>query len=355
MRIRRVLAIVVALAFAITSAPVAAQKKDDKKPPKRSKAEQADVETLVRLVDGVAGGTQPAPTDVAVTWESNHFVKGQDGVTYIPFTLTVDRTTLPKGLVAYYVRVVNKAEAAAAAAAASKDKDAKASDAKAPARQDYPWDNINFIEIPANGKVTRAIQLKSGDYEAFVAIKEKAPEKEQKNAPPAKIGLVRHELKVPDYTANDLATSSIMMASNIEVLNAPLSQDKQEENPYTFGPMKVNLSPDAKFTKTGELNLVFWIYGAGAAAAGKPNVQVEYAFHQKLPEGEKYFNRTQPQVLNAESLPPEFDVAAGHQLPGTLTVPLASFPAGDYRLEIKITDKTSNKTLTQNVSFTVQA
>ena len=352
MRIRRVLAIAVALAFAITSAPVAAQKKDDKKPPKRSKAEQADVETLVRLVDGVAGGTQPAPTDVAIAWESNHYVKGQDGVTYIPFTLTVDRSKLAKGSVAYYVRVVDKAAAAAAAAAS---KDSKDKDAKAPARVEYPWDNINFIEVPDSGKLTRAIQLKPGDYEAFVAVKEKAPEKEQKNAPPAKIGLVRHDLKVPDFTANDLATSSIMMASNIEVLNAPLSQDKQEENPYTFGPMKVNLSPDAKFAKTGELNLVFWIYGAGAAAAGKPNVQVDYAFHQKLPEGEKYFNRTQPQVLNAESLPPEFDVAAGHQLPGTLTVPLASFPAGDYRLEIKITDKTSNKTLTQNVSFTVQA
>ena len=348
MRIRRVLAIAVALAFAITSAPVAAQKKDDKKPPKRSKAEQADVETLVKLVDGVAGGTQPAPTDVAITWESNHYVKGQEGVTYIPFTLTVDRAKLAKSNIAYYVRVVNKADAAAAPAA-SKEKDAKP--AAAPV---YAWDNINFIDVPANGKLTRAIQLKPGDYEAFVAIKEKAPEKEQKNAPPAKMGLARHDLKVPDFGSNDLSTSSIMMASGIEVLNAPLSQDKQEENPYTFGPMKVNLSPDAKFAKTGELNLVFWIYGAGAAAAGKPNVQVEYAFHQKLPEGEKYFNRTQPQVLNAESLPPEFDVAAGHQLPGTLTVPLASFPAGDYRLEIKITDRTSNKTLTQNVTFAVQ-
>jgi hypothetical protein len=344
MRIRRVLAIVVALAFAITSAPVAAQKKEEKKPPKRSKAEQADVEMLVKLVDGVAGGTQPAPTDVAITWESNHYVKGQEGVTYIPFTLNVDRAKLAKSNVAYYVRIVNKGESAAP----TKDKDGKI------VVPNYPWDNINFIEVPSNGKLTRAIQLKPGEYEAFVAVKEKAPEKEQKNAPPAKVGLVRHELKVPDFTANELSTSSIMMASGIEVLNAPLSQDKQEENPYTFGPMKVVLSPDSKFTKTGELNLVFWIYGAGAAAAGKPNVQVEYAFHQKLPEGEKYFNRTQPQVLNAESLPPEFDVAAGHQLPGTLTVPLASFPTGDYRLEIKITDRTSNKTLTQNVTFAVQ-
>ncbi len=352
MRIRRVLALAVALAVATTFTPVAAQKKDDKKPPKRSKAEQADVETLVRLVDGVSGGTQPAPTDVAFTWDSNHFVKGQEGLTYIPFTLSIDRSKLGKGDVAYYVRVVAKADAAVAAAG-KEAKDSK--DAKAPARPNFPWDNINFIELPASGKVTRAIALKAGEYEAFVAVKEKAPEKEQKNAPPAKVALLRHDLKVPDFTANDLATSSIMMASNIEVLNTPLAQDKQEENPYTFGPMKIVLSPDARFAKAGELNLVFWIYGAAAATGGKPNVQVEYAFHQKLAEGEKYFNRTQPQVLNAESLPPEFDVTAGHQLPGTLTVPLTSFPAGDYRLEIKITDKTSNKTLVQNVAFTVQA
>src|SRR5689334_14365301 len=138
MRIRRVLALVVALAFAITASPVAAQKKDDKKPPKRSKAEQADVEALVKLVDGVAGGTQPAPADFTIAWESNHFVKGQEGMTYIPFTLNVDRSKLGKTGVAYYVRVVPKGEAAAAAPAA-KDKDAKA-----PARVDYPWDNINF-------------------------------------------------------------------------------------------------------------------------------------------------------------------------------------------------------------------
>jgi hypothetical protein len=32
---------------------------------------------------------------------------------------------------------------------------------------------------------------------------------------------------------------------------------------------------------------------------------------------------------------------------------VTSFPAGDYRLEIKITDKPSGKTVTQNVNFTV--
>jgi hypothetical protein len=36
-------------------------------------------------------------------------------------------------------------------------------------------------------------------------------------------------------------------------------------------------------------------------------------------------------------------------------VPLASFPEGDFRLEIKITDKVSGKTMTQNANFSVVA
>ena len=99
--------------------------------------------------------------------------------------------------------------------------------------------------------------------------------------------------------------------------------------------------------------VIFWIYGAGDAGAGKPDVTLEYNFHQRVAGAEKYFNKTQPQIVNATTLPPDFNVTAGHQVPGSLEIPLASFPAGDYRLEIKITDKVSGKTLTQNANFTV--
>ena len=119
--------------------------------------------------------------------------------------------------------------------------------------------------------------------------------------------------------------------------------------------MKVVPSPDFKLKKSGELQVLFWVYGAQSDAMNKPDVMIEYSFHQKTAEGEKYFNKTAPQALNATTLPPQFDVKAGHQLPGSLVVPLGSFPAGDYRLEIKITDKLSSKTLTQNATFTVES
>jgi hypothetical protein len=44
---------------------------------------------------------------------------------------------------------------------------------------------------------------------------------------------------------------------------------------------------------------------------------------------------------------------AGHQLQAGQAVPLTSFPEGDYRLEIKVTDKLANKSLTRDVNFSV--
>ena len=60
-------------------------------------------------------------------------------------------------------------------------------------------------------------------------------------------------------------------------------------------------------------------------------------------------------IREGTTLSPDFNVNAEHQVPGMLSIPLASFPTGDYRLEIKVTDKSSNKSITQSVAFTVAA
>jgi hypothetical protein len=391
---RRVLVLTVALAFVCTAgASVLAQRNnnDKGKQPQRPPQEQQDVQTLVTLVDtalmedtGVPvptpGAQAPATPvtpkplefgapdknegDISVKWISNHFVKGQSGDTYVPFTLAVDKGQLSKGA-ALYVRIVSAEQAAsfasAMAAMATPPKDGKATP---PPRPTFQWDSVHFLDAP-DGQLSRAVQLKPGQYVAFIALKEKSPapagnqrnnRNNDKNAPAAAAGptgLLRHEITVPDYNTPELLTSSIIVAQSVEPLNAPLPADQQEANPYVFGPMRIVPSPDGKFSKSGELSVIFWIYGAKEAASGKPDVVVDYSFHQKLPEGEKYFNKTAPQPLNAETLPPQFSIAAGHQLPGSLVIPLSSFPPGDYRLEIKVTDKPSGAMLTQNVNFTV--
>ena len=405
MFVRRVFAVCALVALVSAAWPVFAQRNNDnnKRPQQqsaRSPQEQQDVQALVQAVDAalmadtgipVPNATTPsappasAPTpkpltlggpdksqgEISVKWEMNHFVKGQTD-TYIPFTLNVDRAGVPGGA-AVYVRIVNAEQANAFATMMAKMASAQANNKNQQAsRPTFAWDSINFIDVPEDGKVSRAIQLKPGQYAMFVAVKEKTPasaagggknDKNDKNdkkndknqpapaAPAGKVGILRHDLSVPDFTANELSTSSVIIARSVEQVTGPAGD--QESNPYVFGPMKITPSIDGKFSKKDELSVIFWIYGAQAAATGKPDVTIDFNFHQRLPEGDKYFNKTAPQQLNEQTLPKEFSVAAGHQLPGSLVVPLASFPAGDYRLEIKVTDKPSGKTVTQNVNFTV--
>ena len=87
---------------------------------------------------------------------------------------------------------------------------------------------------------------------------------------------------------------------------------------------------ETKFTKKAELSTFMLIYNPKVDSANKPDVSVEYNFYQKQAgQPEKFFNKTNPQNLNAQTLPPQFDFAAGHQLQSGQAVPLASFPEGD--------------------------
>jgi hypothetical protein len=118
--------------------------------------------------------------------------------------------------------------------------------------------------------------------------------------------------------------------------------------------MEIVPAPDTKFTKKSELSTFMLIYNPKTDSTNKPDVMVEYSFYTKPAGAEKkFFNKTQPQNLNAQTLPAQFDLAAGHQLQTGQAVPLASFPEGDYLLEIKVTDKIANKSLTREVNFTV--
>jgi hypothetical protein len=360
MNIRRVFSVVAAVtAFAVASPVLDAQQNNQqnqqqnrREQERRSQQEQRDIEALVQLVDAVSAGKQPAPTDIAVTWQSNHFVKGSEGGTYIPFTLNIDASKIAPQGAALYLRAVDKN--APATPAPQQQGNNRNQQAQAPV---YPWDDINFIQVPANGKVQRALMLKPGQYDLFVAIKERTPQQQQRNAPPLKTGLLRHSLTVPDYNSTtEVTTSTPILAQSVMPLPAPLGVEEQRANPYTFGgTLQVVPAETTVFKTADDFQLLFWIYGVGDKG-GVPDVTIEYNFHAKNPDGtEKFFNKTQPQTLNSTTLPPGFSVQAGHQVLGFLGVPLKSFPAGEYRVEFKITDKITGKTLTQNQTFTVQS
>ena len=327
---------------------------------------QEEIRALLTVTDEAATGK--ATSSIALKWEQHHFIKSHGDKTYVPFTVSVEPTAFPAPTpVGLYLRVAKRGELPPTTAiVASKDSDKKKKKDKkgeekgtgtqVDARHQYPFEDVFFIETPAPvaGQpqlLRRAFAVSPGDYDVYVAVKEK-PVVGATASP--KIGVVKYEMTVPSLDA-ELTTSSVITASRIDLLQTELPSDRQSENPYTFGTIKISPSLDNKFKKTEEFNIMFWIYGATQDAAKKPSIEVEYAFHQKTADGEKFFNKTEPQVMNAETLPPVFDLAAGHQLTGSLAVPLASFPEGDFRLEVKVNDKISGKTLTRESTFSVAA
>ena len=258
----------------------------------------------------------------------------------MPFVLTV--TNAPKTDAAMYVRVVNPA--------AVPDPKAK--------KVEYPWDDIHFIPAAALAgdavKLNRVFMATAGTYDVYIAFKERLPEKAPKNSVP-KMGVLKTKVTVPDYYNGELATSTILVADKVNMLTAPmLGPDEARERPFVFGMQELLPAPDMEFKKAEELSIFFQVYNSGLDAAGKPNLTLEYEFHKAEGTGEKFFNKTNPQTVNATNLPPQFDPAK-FPVPGGITVPLASFGEGAYRLNVKITDKANNnKVLSQDIKFTVK-
>lgn len=353
---RRCLFPVLALVVLASSIAVLAQAPPSKDEKKKTDAQNKEIQNIVKMVDGIAAG-QPAPNDLALTWVREDVLKAQGNKEYVLFTVTVDASKLSGNNVAFYWRVVNKNAAAPAAAAAPADakKDEKKDDKNK--KTDYAYEDIAFVPVAAGQtpmRISRSFTVPAGSYDVYLIAKEPTPDKAPKNAPPPKASVVKHTVEVPDFWNGELATSSVIVAQRIDPLPAPLTPQQQADRPYALGGMEIVPAFETKFTKKSELSTFMLIYNPKVDSANKPDVSVEYNFYQKAAgQPEKFFNKTNPQSLNAQTLPPQFDLAAGHQLQSGQAVPLASFPEGDYRLEIKVTDKLANKTLTREINFTI--
>ncbi|MSO36202.1 MAG: hypothetical protein EXQ54_07205 [Acidobacteria bacterium] len=327
-------ALVVSASFAASG--VAAQQAPKKDEKKRSKQEQQEIEQIVKLVDGVMAG-QPAPGDITMSVEP-FFMKSQEARTFVPFVLSVNNA--PKTDAALYIRVVNPA--------AVPDPKAK--------KVEYPWDDIHFVpEAQLAGesvKLNRVFMATAGTYDVYIAFKERLPEKAPKNTV-AKMGVLKTQITVPDFYNAELNTSTILVADKVNMLTSVPGPEEARERPFVFGAQELLPAPDMEFKKADELSIFFQVYNSGLDAGGKPDLTLEYEFHKTEAGAEKFFNKTNPQVVNAAMLPPQFD-SAKFPVPGGITVPLASFGEGQYRLAIKITDKAANKTITRDVKFTIK-
>lgn len=356
MRRNRGYAFVAGLAVVLSAAwssGVLAQGKDDKK--LKDNQRKAAV-VLVKAVDSamaanVAAGPSfwmakpdgkeapvASPDPIKMNWH-NDMMRAGDGKSYLPFTVFVEPGKLPSGPVAVMLRVAPKGSAPLD----GKDKAAA-----------YPWEDFYFTELQ-NGPggqlmLTRVFQLGPGSFDVWVAMRPFQQNDKGKDMVP--VALLKKELEVADIATSGLTTSSVLVVGEVKQLTSAPTPEQQRERPYIMGGVELVPVLDPKIKKTDEFTTYFQIYNAQLTDR-KPDLTVEYSFYKRDGANEKYFNKTNPQKFNAQTLPAGWDPDAGHVISAGQGIPLASFPEGDYRLEIKIIDNAASKTITRDVLFTV--
>jgi hypothetical protein len=327
--------------------------------------------TAVFTVDPVARSVVADPaTTVAMTLGID-YLKASDNKIYAPFTVTLQPGVLGQGAnLGVYIRLTPRGAAPPAAPPvldekARKEKEKQDKKKKGKEAQDlagqavsgveYPWEDFYDLTATPRGaggplSFSRPFSVTAGDYDAYVAVLVKDPAA----APgPVKVAVHKAEITVPNYWSNEFQISSVFLANKVTQLTEIPAGEAQKLKPYVIGNLEVTPTVDGKFTSADELSVFFIIYGAQLGEDKKPDVTVEWQPFKKGPVGESKFRAVAPQKLNSETLPPGFDPAQGHQLVGSLSVPISAFEAGDYRLSVKVTDNKSGKSLTHDVAFSV--
>ena len=293
-----------------------AQAKPTEKP---DQTQRVEAQATIALVDDLATG-KPAAATLPIKWEHQDYIKAQADKTYVPFTIAIEPGALTTPGISLYLRVVKKgADAGPPPPPAKPEKDSKKDkdkDKEKPlvsAQSTYSFENLYMIDTPAPAvatqpvRVSRAFAVPPGDYDVYLAVREHGTPAQSAGstaaaapaaapAATAKAGVIKQTISVPDLGNGELTTSSVLVAQKVDVLQTPLASDRQAENPYTFGQMKITPAAEPKFTKKDELNVVFWIYGAGIdPATKKPDVNIDFKFYQK--SGDK------PQLLDVQPRP----------------------------------------------------
>lgn len=325
----------VTLAAFLLAAPAAGQ---DESARELEDWEREELEALVDAVGEALEGDAATEDPVGL---APSFVKGTDGNTYVPFTLAIDSARIDSDTVVVYLYVDDTRMAEA------EDEDDRGA----------VFEDAYFVEVDPEDdelvRLSRAFSVPGGDYDVYVAVRDSLGEDADDDDRDARPLMVfKAPVAVPDLWTADLQTSTVFVGQ-IEQLSAPLSPQEQIEQPYTFGPLRIIPKQGESFGRQEELSLLMMVYNP-RLSNDMPNVTVEFNFHAVTADGEEFFNKTTPQEFNAQTLPPGFSVAAGHQVVAGQSIPLRLFPAGDYRLEVIVTDNEAGSSVTRNVNFTVR-
>ena len=192
--------------------------------------------------------------------------------------------------------------------------------------------------------VQRALALAPGEYDVFVALLDPARMK-----PGGSATVLSRTVRVPDFRAEALELSSLILVNSLHTLAKPYTFEQQLEHPYAFGGTEIIPAMSTTFAASDVLSVMYQICNFRAP---QPRLRVTYDFYHEVDARRRRFNGTAPQELTEADLPPS--PTSETQAYMMQSMPLASFRPGQYELEVTVTDHLAQLTQKATVAFSVR-
>jgi GWxTD domain-containing protein len=177
----------------------------------------------------------------------------------------------------------------------------------------------------------KAVNLTPGLYRLDIVIKDTTSQN---------VGVVNTRLAVPQFHDDELSSSSLILADEIN----PISAKEIGLGQFVLGDVKVRPKMDGVFTANQPMGVFLQVY----------NLKVDDKTHR--PDASVQFRVLKDkQAVKVYDLPKNLIPEHGEELTLEDRVPLNTLAPGKYKLEVAITDNLAKQTITPFADFTVKA
>jgi hypothetical protein len=218
----------------------------------------------------------------------------------------------------------------------------------------YPFEDFDMTARPVarTGRpsaIERALTTGPGRYDLLVAWSASGQRR------PARTGVLRRQLELPNIPAGRLALGSIVLADKVGTRTDVYRPDQQASHPYAIGTTEIVPAADVNFTNDEHMAVAFQVINAAPSASGKPDVTIGFRLLRLKPAGEEPAGSLTPLQYDQSTLPADFDLALGHPILAGMNAPLTTLPRGEYRLVVTATDRVARSTASADTRFRIVA
>ncbi|MGH9779225.1 MAG: GWxTD domain-containing protein [Candidatus Acidiferrales bacterium] len=175
----------------------------------------------------------------------------------------------------------------------------------------------------------KALPLRPGLYKLNLVLKD---------VNSGNVGTLETRLVVPRFDEEQLAHSSLILADRIE----RVATKNVGSGQFVIGDTKVRPVVGETFAPSDRMGIYLQVYNLSLnEQTHKPDVVIEYAIHKG---DQTVFNFTEDTDQLART---------GQQITLEKILPLGNFEPGEYKLDIKVTDRVRQQTISPSASFRV--